>query len=111
MYENGSELDVCNWISATFIQGVDEFINRSKLVLCPCCDCNNSRGYRDVDQIKDHLICRGLKSNYTRWIWHEEFCDQGMSCTSLCDDLHVDHIDDEVEVDIEKGEDDNENDR
>ena len=47
-----------NWIygtriSATFIQGVDEFIkfvvgyqlrNGSKLVLCPCCDCNNSRG-------------------------------------------------------------------
>ena len=32
-----------------------------------------------------------------------------MSCTSLCDDLHVDHIDDEVEVDIEKGEDDSEN--
>ena len=44
---------------------------------------------------------------YTSWTWHGEFYDQGMSSTSLCDDLHVDHIKVEVE-----GEDDNdENDR
>ena len=79
-----------NRISATFLQGVDKFIrvalerqsqNGLKLVLCPCCDCNNSRGYRDVDQIKDHFIRRGFKSNYTRWTWHREFYDQGMSST------------------------------
>ncbi|CAH0491738.1 unnamed protein product [Peronospora farinosa] len=66
----------------------------------------NWMGYRDMDQIKDHLIRRGFKSNYTRWTWHGEFYDVGMSSTSLCDDLHVD----EVEVEIE-GDGDNENDR
>lgn len=103
-----------NRISVTFLQGVDEFIrvalehlsqNWSKLVLCPYCDCNNARGYRDVDQIKDHLIRRGFKSKYTRRTWHGEFYDQGMSSFSLCNDLHVYHIEVEVE-----GEDNNEND-
>ena len=65
-------------ISMTIIRGVgleNQSQNGLKLVLCPCCDCNNSRGYCDVDQIKDHLIHCGFKSNYTRWTWHGEFYD------------------------------------
>ena len=65
----------------SFLRGIEEFStvalkhqteNKSKIILCPCCDCNNSRGYRDIVDIKDHLIRRGFKENYTRWTWHGE---------------------------------------
>ena len=67
--------------STRFLHGIEEFSsvalkhqteNKSKIILCPCCDCNNSRGYRDIDDIKDHLIRRGFNENYTRWTWHGE---------------------------------------
>ena len=44
------------------------------------------------------------------WTWHEEFYDHGMISTSFCDYLH-EYPSDDIEVEIEKGQDDNENDR
>lgn len=48
----------------SFLQKMEEFKevalkhqreNISKIILCPCCDCNNTRGYRDIDEVVDHL--------------------------------------------------------
>lgn len=42
------------------------------MISCPCCDCKNLRKYRSSELIKEHLIRRGFKNGYTRWIWHGE---------------------------------------
>nr|GMD36996.1 uncharacterized protein LOC109154146 [Ipomoea batatas] len=64
-----------------YMQGVQDFIqyaeeNRSKkvedFIVCPCCDCKNLKRYRNSDIVKSHLIRRGFKEGYDRWIWHGE---------------------------------------
>ncbi|KAK1348917.1 hypothetical protein POM88_054909 [Heracleum sosnowskyi] len=45
---------------------------KKDIILCPCHDCNNLKKYRSVETVQDHLIRRGFKQNYTRWIWHGE---------------------------------------
>ena len=46
--------------STRFLHGIEEFSsvalkhqteNKSKIILCPFCDCNNLRGYCDIDDI------------------------------------------------------------
>ncbi|XP_031120919.1 uncharacterized protein LOC116024158 [Ipomoea triloba] len=73
MYENRT--------TSEYVQGVQGFIqyaeeNRSKkaedFIVCPCCDCKNLRRYRNSDEVKAHLIRRGFKEGYNRWIWHGE---------------------------------------
>ena len=40
-------------------------------IFCPCINCLN--GKRQIlDGIQEHLLCDGIKKNYTMWIWHGE---------------------------------------
>ena len=41
---------------------------------CPCVNCLNRRRQK-VDDIRDHLLCDGIKRNYTTWIWNGEMTD------------------------------------
>lgn len=66
-----------NWVyekcnTLEFVQGVEEFIkyvkenkakNGEKFIVCPCCDSKNL-----TEQVKNHLIHRGTKKGYSRWI-------------------------------------------
>jgi len=36
---------------------------------CPCINCLNGRRQL-LDDIRNHLLCDGIKRNYTTWIWH-----------------------------------------
>ena len=29
-------------------------------------------GRQVIDDIREHLMCDGMKKNYTTWIWHSE---------------------------------------
>nr|GMD54307.1 uncharacterized protein LOC109152007 [Ipomoea batatas] len=84
MYENRTTFK--------YVQGVQEFIqyaeeNRSKkaedYIVCPCCDCKNLRRYRNSDEVKAHLIRRGFKEGYNRWIWHGESLLPSTSIASI----------------------------
>ncbi|KAL6538915.1 hypothetical protein OROMI_025241 [Orobanche minor] len=95
--------------SAIYIRGVGEFCKASRKhqlethshrILCPCCDCYNSRGYDNISDIFDHLVRRGFKYNYTRWTAHGETYDDAESSTA-----HVSRQCDETLNDIEDDED------
>ncbi|XP_019156997.1 PREDICTED: uncharacterized protein LOC109153602 isoform X2 [Ipomoea nil] len=73
-----------------YMQGVQEFIqyaekNKSnkveEFIVCPCCDCKNLRGFRTSEQVKSHLIRRGFKKGYSRWVWHGENLLPSISAT------------------------------
>ncbi|XP_019197730.1 PREDICTED: uncharacterized protein LOC109191558 [Ipomoea nil] len=64
-----------------YVHGVQEFVKiaeeyASKIgenyIVCPCYDCRNLKKFRSSEQIKEHLIRRGFKIGYDRWIWHGE---------------------------------------
>ncbi|KAL5138045.1 hypothetical protein HKD37_10G028307 [Glycine soja] len=40
----------------------------------PCINCLNGRR-QILDDIREHLLCDGIKRNYTTWIWHGEMTD------------------------------------
>ncbi|XP_019191189.1 PREDICTED: uncharacterized protein LOC109185689 [Ipomoea nil] len=69
----------CNTLE--YVHGVQEFVKiveeyASKIgenyIMCPCYDCRNLKKFRSSEQIKEHLIRRGFKLGYDRWIWHGE---------------------------------------
>ena len=31
--------------------------------------------WQKIDDIREHLLCDGIKRNYTTWIWHGEMTD------------------------------------
>jgi len=41
---------------------------------CPCIYCLNRR-QQIMDDIREHMLCDGIKRNYTTWIWHGEMTD------------------------------------
>ncbi|KAL5165111.1 hypothetical protein HKD37_18G050300 [Glycine soja] len=43
-------------------------------IFCPCINCLNERRQK-VNDIQEHLLCDGIKKNYTMWIWHGELTD------------------------------------
>ncbi|XP_078172805.1 uncharacterized protein LOC144566640 [Carex rostrata] len=45
---------------------------------CPCRDCNNNQKWSNPVQVRNHLIRRGFKQDYTRWIWHGESLETGI---------------------------------
>ena len=65
--------------SREYIDGVEAFIEFAKrndpndkgMYYCPCVKCLNDCRL-SVDDIRDHLICDGIHSNYQRWMWHGE---------------------------------------
>jgi Transposase-associated domain len=54
-------------------------------LLCPCCDCQNFIRWKDVGEVKSHLIRYGFKQRYTRWTKHGESVDAeiGMNLSDL----------------------------
>jgi Transposase-associated domain len=52
-------------------------------ILYPCRDCQNLRIFRNVKEVRVHLIRHGFKERYTKQIWHgdnsEEYMNVGMS--------------------------------
>jgi Transposase-associated domain len=64
-----------------YLRGIDEFLecasenmrNRgARTVVCPCEDCQNLRRFKNIKQVRDHLIRRGFMDRYTRWVRHGE---------------------------------------
>ena len=67
-------------MSPTYEEGVEQFLEfaseRSQLdedgkYFCPCIKCLNRRRQLH-DDIWEHLLCDGIKKNYTTWMWHGE---------------------------------------
>ncbi|XP_019191067.1 PREDICTED: uncharacterized protein LOC109185582 [Ipomoea nil] len=97
-----------------YMLGVENFIkyaeeNKSKngeeFLVCPCYDCKNLRKFRSSEQVRSHLICRGFKKDYNRWIWHGESV---LRSNRIDNDEENDDDNDEKNVDNEENE---ENDR
>jgi hypothetical protein len=40
---------------------------------------NNLMKYQNVQVLRDHLICHGFMSSYTRWIWYEECWEESLN--------------------------------
>ncbi|XP_065850143.1 uncharacterized protein [Euphorbia lathyris] len=97
-----------NRMSTRFVEGIAEFNrvalkhkldNGKKNIVCPCIDCNLSRGYDDISDVNDQLIRRGFKQNYTIWTRHGEMDDNAESSTSQWNDVNFDFAEDGVEGD------------
>jgi UDP-N-acetylmuramate-alanine ligase len=67
------------------LRGVEEFLNHAienmrqrgdQTVLCLCRDCQNVRRFRNIEEIRNHLIKCGFKEWYTRWVWQGEPKDE-----------------------------------
>jgi len=67
-------------ISPKYEEGVEPFLQfdseRGRLDedekhYCPCINCLNGRR-QILDDIWEHMLCDGIKRNYTTWIWHGE---------------------------------------
>ncbi|KAL5190867.1 hypothetical protein HKD37_04G010217 [Glycine soja] len=70
-------------MSPEYEDGVEQFLqfaskrgrpNEERKYYCPCINCLNGRRQL-LDDIRDHLLCDGIKKNYTTWIWHGEVTD------------------------------------
>jgi Transposase-associated domain len=64
-----------------YLRGIDEFLecaskdmrNRgAQTLVCSCEDCQNLRRFRNIKQVRDHLIHHGFMDRYTRWVKHGE---------------------------------------
>ncbi|KAL6518652.1 hypothetical protein OROGR_019154 [Orobanche gracilis] len=76
-----------SWMNASrasveYENGIEQFLefarqNRSEpneRYFCPCVKCMNGRRH-EADTIREHLVCDGINTNYTVWIWHGEILD------------------------------------
>ena len=77
--------------TSAYLVGIQQFINCAKehmrrtddpSLLCPCRDCENTRRFRDVEEVRYHLIRRGFKQRYTRWVWHGECFEESANAES-----------------------------
>ena len=66
-----------------FVHGVDSFVKTARAycinrlqdddhVYCPCVDCRNQKQFRNIEQIRCHLLVRGFMANYKIWNKHGE---------------------------------------
>jgi Transposase-associated domain len=44
----------------------------ARTLVCPCEDCQNLQRFRNIKQVRDHLIRRGFMDRYTRWVRYGE---------------------------------------
>jgi len=66
-------------ISDKYANGVEQFIQFTEhnaqsvgiKYFCPCLKYLNRR-HHSINEIRSHLICDRIISNYTKWIWHGE---------------------------------------
>ena len=70
-------------MSPEYEDGVEQFLqfalergrlNEEGKYYCPCINCLNGRRQL-LDDIREHLLCDGIKKNYMTWIWHGEVTD------------------------------------
>lgn len=58
----------------TFIQDTIAYGGRNQhdgeYLYGPCVDCKNEKQFRNIEQIRSHLIRRGFKQNYVIWTKH-----------------------------------------
>ena len=70
-------------LSAAYEEDVEQFLqfaleksrpDENKKFFCPCINCLKRRRQK-VNDICEHMLCDGIKKNYTMWIWHGELTD------------------------------------
>jgi hypothetical protein len=66
-----------------FVDGVDSLVKTAQAycidklqdddhVYCPCVDCCNQKQFRNIEQIRRHLLVRVFMANYKIWNKHRE---------------------------------------
>ncbi|KAH1209666.1 hypothetical protein GmHk_15G044134 [Glycine max] len=84
-------------MSPEYEDGVEQFLqfasergrpNEEGKYYCPCINCLNGRRQL-LDDIRDHLLCDGIKKNYTTWIWHGEVTDMQSGSQSEPFDVEI----------------------
>ena len=69
---------------------------RTENIFCPCINCLNGRR-QILDDIPEHLLCDGIKKNYTMWIWHGELTNMQTGSQSEPFDVEMgDHFENMV---------------
>ena len=62
-------------------------------VQCPCWNCLNIF-FKNQDEVKDHLLLKGMSQNYTKWIYHgEKFEYEVPSFENPCNDIRNNCLD------------------
>ena len=92
-------------MSPAYEEGVEQFLQfaseRSRLdedgkFFCPCINCLNER-QQILDDIQEHLLCDGIKKNYTMRIWHGELTDIQSGSQAEAFDVEMgDHLEDMI---------------
>jgi hypothetical protein len=87
--------------STQFSQGVEEFLSFSvrnavdcNAIRCPCTKCGNME-LHSVKTIRGHIYWHGFDTNYHRWIWHGESCEDGVGTSSQFENLDVESVEDD----------------
>ena len=68
-----------NRLTRKYRDGVEEFLSFAKThmkndkIRCPCVDCGNHRSH-SVDEVRRHLLARGIICSYQTWYLHGEMC-------------------------------------
>jgi len=84
-------------INPAYEEGADQFLqfdsersrsDKDGKYFCPCINCLNGRRQM-LDNIQDHLLCNGIKKNYTTWIWHGELIDMQRGSQSEPFDVEI----------------------
>ena len=95
--KDGSKLDECKlhkpyvWERGWRVLGILPRKNSTGWgweIFCPCINCLNGR-QQVVDDIREHLLCDGIKKNYTTWMWHGEL-------TNIQKGSQTEHVDVEM---------------
>lgn len=55
----------------SFMQFAKENVDDLNRVSCPCVACGNLKKLK-FDQVRAHLLWKGMDKLYTKWIWHGE---------------------------------------
>jgi len=70
-------------ISHAYEEGIEQFFefsfkrswpDKDEKYFCPCINRLNGR-QQVLDNIEEHIMCDGIKKNYTTLIWHGELTD------------------------------------
>ncbi|KAL9244370.1 hypothetical protein vseg_018151 [Gypsophila vaccaria] len=115
-----------------YMRKVDEFISQAiehqkkyggdEQLICPCNVCKNRKKVNSGSELRNHLVMKGFKQDYTLWISHGEKEAHIHSCPTVvnldkqvdnnmdafevatddCNDINVnDHSDDDKNTNIE----------
>ena len=92
-------------LSPAYEEGMEQFLqfalekswpDENGKLFCPCINCLNMR-WQKIDDIREHLLCDGIKRNYTTWILHGELTDMQSGSQSEPFDVEMwDHLEDMI---------------